>query len=196
MYDIYTHNGLFHVSECIAIAILKIARAATGYSRVKNIKPTAYGIKINVGGVYNPEIYCFDCRQESFCEFRADGTSLATAGVIWKYYGKQALKNLHVPKEIWSQIDSIISDIDNVELGEIIEVQVSGIENYGIFVNLPNSCKGMIHISQISDKYVKDIYRIANVGDSRLTLISPEHIIRLSYDHRVTDEKERKRIWI
>ena len=33
-----------------------------------------------------------------------------------------------------------------------------------------------------------------NVGDSRVTLISPEHIIRLSYDHRVTDEKERKRI--
>ena len=34
----------------------------------------------------------------------------------------------------------------------------------------------------------------ANVGDSRVSLISPEHIIRLSYDHRTTDEKERKRI--
>ena len=33
-----------------------------------------------------------------------------------------------------------------------------------------------------------------NVGDSRVTLISPEHIIRLSYDHRVSDEKESKRI--
>ena len=34
----------------------------------------------------------------------------------------------------------------------------------------------------------------ANVGDSRVSLISPEHIIRLSYDHRTSDEKERKRI--
>ena len=34
----------------------------------------------------------------------------------------------------------------------------------------------------------------ANVGDSRGSLISPEHIIRLSYDHRTTDEKEKKRI--
>ena len=34
----------------------------------------------------------------------------------------------------------------------------------------------------------------ANVGDSRVSLISPEHIIRLSYDHRTTDEKEKKRI--
>jgi serine/threonine protein phosphatase PrpC len=34
----------------------------------------------------------------------------------------------------------------------------------------------------------------ANVGDSRACLISPDHIIRLSYDHRTTDEKEKKRI--
>ena len=34
----------------------------------------------------------------------------------------------------------------------------------------------------------------ANVGDSRVSLISPDHIIRLSYDHRTTDQKERKRI--
>ena len=34
----------------------------------------------------------------------------------------------------------------------------------------------------------------ANVGDSRVSLISPEHIIRLSCDHRTTDEKEKKRI--
>ena len=33
-----------------------------------------------------------------------------------------------------------------------------------------------------------------NVGDSRVSLISPTHIIRLSYDHRMTDEKEKKRI--
>ena len=38
-----------------------------------------------------------------------------------------------------------------------------------------------------------DVYS-ANVGDSRVSLISPEHIIRLSYDHRTTDEKEKKRI--
>ena len=34
----------------------------------------------------------------------------------------------------------------------------------------------------------------ANVGDSRVCLISPEHIIRLSHDHRTNDEKEKKRI--
>ena len=33
----------------------------------------------------------------------------------------------------------------------------------------------------------------ANVGDSRLTLISPEHIIRLSYEYRVADKKKNNR---
>jgi serine/threonine protein phosphatase PrpC len=33
-----------------------------------------------------------------------------------------------------------------------------------------------------------------NVGDSRVSLISPTHIIRLSYDHRMSDEKEKNRI--
>ena len=40
---------------------------------------------------------------------------------------------------------------------------------------------------------VLEVYS-ANVGDSRVSLISSEHIIRLSYDHRTTDEKEKKRI--
>ena len=33
-----------------------------------------------------------------------------------------------------------------------------------------------------------------NIGDSRACLISKDHIIRLSYDHRMTDNKEKERI--
>ena len=51
----------------------------------------------------------------------------------------------------------------------------------------------LVHIvkNNFSDELV--VYS-ANVGDSRASLISPEHIIRLSYDHRTSDEKEKKRI--
>jgi serine/threonine protein phosphatase PrpC len=51
----------------------------------------------------------------------------------------------------------------------------------------------LVHIvkNNFSDELV--VYS-ANVGDSRVSLISPEHIIRLSYDHRTSDEKEKKRI--
>ena len=50
----------------------------------------------------------------------------------------------------------------------------------------------LVHIKWESDNDL--VVYSANVGDSRVCLISPEHIIRLSYDHRTTDKKEKKRI--
>ena len=50
----------------------------------------------------------------------------------------------------------------------------------------------LVHIKWESENDL--VVYSANVGDSRVSLISPEHIIRLSYDHRTSDEKERKRI--
>lgn len=44
----------------------------------------------------------------------------------------------------------------NYEQGNIVKAVVSGITKYGIFVNLDNNYSGLIHISQISTKYVKD----------------------------------------
>lgn len=39
--------------------------------------------------------------------------------------------------------------------GEIIKGTVTGIEKYGIFVNLDNYYTGLIHISEISNFFVK-----------------------------------------
>lgn len=44
-----------------------------------------------------------------------------------------------------------------IEVGMILEGKVSGITNFGAFVNLPEGETGMIHISEVSVSYVKDI---------------------------------------
>jgi general stress protein 13 len=49
--------------------------------------------------------------------------------------------------------------------GKIVKATVSGITNYGIFVKLDNNYDGLIHISEISDKYVKDPNFYASVND-------------------------------
>ena len=49
---------------------------------------------------------------------------------------------------------------------DIVKGQVSGIEKYGIFVNLEDSYSGLIHISEISDGFVRDINKIANIGET------------------------------
>ena len=55
---------------------------------------------------------------------------------------------------------------NNLSPGKIIKGTVSGMESYGIFVNFDNDYSGMIHISEVSDKYVKDLNEYAKVGET------------------------------
>ena len=50
-------------------------------------------------------------------------------------------------------------------LGDIIEVTVTGIENYGIFVSVNDEYTGLIHISEIDNNFVKDINDYVNIGE-------------------------------
>ncbi len=49
---------------------------------------------------------------------------------------------------------------------EIIEGCVTGVENYGIFVTLDEYYSGLIHISEISNGFVKDINKVADIGET------------------------------
>lgn len=51
------------------------------------------------------------------------------------------------------------------KIGEIVEGKITGIQAYGAFVALDDDTNGLIHISEISDGYVKDITRFVRVGD-------------------------------
>ena len=42
-------------------------------------------------------------------------------------------------------------------LGDIIEVTVTGIENYGIFVSVNDEYTGLIHISEIDNNFVENL---------------------------------------
>ena len=44
-----------------------------------------------------------------------------------------------------------------VEVGKIVEGKVSGITNFGAFVQLPGGKIGLVHISEIAEEYVKDV---------------------------------------
>ena len=49
---------------------------------------------------------------------------------------------------------------------EVVEGLVTGVEQYGIFVSLDEYYSGLIHISEISDGYVKDVNNFVNVGET------------------------------
>ena len=52
-----------------------------------------------------------------------------------------------------------------VELGSKLDGKVTGITNFGAFVLLPGGETGLVHISEISDTYVKDIHDHLKVND-------------------------------
>jgi len=50
--------------------------------------------------------------------------------------------------------------------GKIVTGQVTGIEKYGIFISLDEFYSGLIHISEISDGFVRNINDYVKVGET------------------------------
>lgn len=50
-------------------------------------------------------------------------------------------------------------------IGSIVEGVVTGITNFGAFVQLPGGETGLVHISEVADSYVKDINDFLNKSD-------------------------------
>ncbi|WP_050635273.1 CvfD/Ygs/GSP13 family RNA-binding post-transcriptional regulator [Candidatus Stoquefichus sp. SB1] len=52
-----------------------------------------------------------------------------------------------------------------VKTGDIIDVTITGIQPYGAFASLPDHSSGLIHISEISDKFVRSVESFVHVGE-------------------------------
>jgi len=46
----------------------------------------------------------------------------------------------------------------SIEVGSVVEGVVTGITNFGAFVELPGGKVGLVHISEVADVYVKDVH--------------------------------------
>ena len=56
--------------------------------------------------------------------------------------------------------------MEKYKKNEVVEGLVTGIEQYGIFVSLDEYYSGLIHISEISDDFVRDINNYVNIGET------------------------------
>lgn len=53
-----------------------------------------------------------------------------------------------------------------MEIGQVVSGKVTGIKPYGAFISLDDEMTGLIHISEISNGFVKDVSRYVKVGDT------------------------------
>ena len=84
--------------------------------------------------------------------------------------------------------------MNQYKTGDILQVTVTGIADYGIFVCTEEHYTGLIHISEISDSFVRNISDYAEVGEViRVRVLDfDEDSRRLKLSIKNLDYRERK----
>lgn len=85
------------------------------------------------------------------------------------------------------------------QVGDIVTVSVTGVEKYGIFVGLDEYYSGLIHISEISSGFVRNVNDYVNLGEvirAKVLEIDEDTLhVKLSIkdiDYRITKKKRTK----
>ena len=85
------------------------------------------------------------------------------------------------------------------EKGKIITGCVTGIESYGIFVTLDEYYSGLIHISEISNNFVRNISDYVNIGETiKVKVVDTDeenYHVKLSIkdiDYRINNQRRTK----
>lgn len=86
------------------------------------------------------------------------------------------------------------------EKGKIVKGHVTGIENYGIFVGLDDYYNGLIHISEISECFIRNINDYVKIGETIKAKIvdvdDDNYQIRLSIKNIDYKMNKRKKVKI
>ena len=100
--------------------------------------------------------------------------------------------------EIFLSMKKLVADpwksvADRFKVGQMVKGRVLKINPFGLFVELDPDIHGLAHISELSNKPVKDVNEIARMGDEfdfRIVSIDPEnHSLGLSL-RKGKDEKK------
>ena len=81
----------------------------------------------------------------------------------------------------------------SIEVGNILPGKVTGITNFGAFVDLGNRKTGLVHISEVSNSYIKDIKDVLTVGDEvqvKVMEIAGDGKVSLSIRRASSDSSE------
>ncbi len=82
-----------------------------------------------------------------------------------------------------------------IEEGAIVSGKVTGLTDFGAFVELEDGKTGMIHISEVAANYVKDIREHVSVGQevtTKVISVTPDGKISLSIRKLTEQPKEQR----
>ena len=195
---IAVHSGSFHPDDVMAVAIMSLYLKKS-IKIIRSRNPVDWAMAdyiLDVGGDYNPKKKIFDHHQNGWNEKRENGIVYASAGLIWKHFGRK----ISGSDDVWKKIDEkIIQVIDAEDNGmEIFLSKIDRVANFsfGDFIysfnptwcekNTDNRtqafkkavevCKSMLEreIKRAKDnykgaRYVRKIYQ--NTKDKRILVL-------------------------
>ncbi len=83
----------------------------------------------------------------------------------------------------------------SLEVGKKVEGKITGLAKFGAFIDLGNNKTGLVHISEVSDKFVEDINDELKVGEIvtvKILSIGDDGKIALSMRDKEKEAQEKK----
>ncbi|WP_027407369.1 S1 domain-containing RNA-binding protein [Anaerovibrio sp. RM50] len=81
----------------------------------------------------------------------------------------------------------------SIEVGSIVEGVVSGITNFGAFVNLPEGKVGLVHISEVADVYVNNVSEFLKEQDNvKVKVLSVDEKGKIALSIKRAQEKKQE----
>lgn len=83
----------------------------------------------------------------------------------------------------------------SLEVGNKVEGKITGLAKFGAFIDLGNNKTGLVHISEVSDKFVEDIndeLKVGQVVTVKVLSIDNDGKIALSMRDKEQEAKEKK----
>jgi polyribonucleotide nucleotidyltransferase len=76
------------------------------------------------------------------------------------------------------------------EVGKIYNAKVAKVTNFGAFCEFLPGRQGLVHVSELSDEYVKDVSSVVKVGDEfRVKLVEIDQMKRMNLSRKQAESK-------
>ncbi len=76
------------------------------------------------------------------------------------------------------------------EVGKIYDAKVAKVTNFGVFCEFLPGRQGLVHVSELSDEYVKDVSSVVNVGDEfKVKLLEIDKMKRMNLSKKQAESK-------
>jgi uncharacterized protein len=85
------------------------------------------------------------------------------------------------PREEFSSVEfsSAINEIEDLSIGIIMDGVVTNVTDFGAFVDIGVHQDGLMHVSKMSQKFIKNPYEVVSVGDKiKVKVISVDKALK------------------